>query len=129
MGSLLLPDLRVDSRRGLPPGKAGRVEPRETQLARLKTDVRSRGWPRVRREAWTAGGVSSGAPTPPACLGAELHPAPPPPSLRKRHPSTVTASIQRPLLLSTPATERVPRAPYERPCRLEPRPERSETRV
>ena len=36
MGSLLLPDLRVDSRRGLPPGKAGRVEPRETQLARLK---------------------------------------------------------------------------------------------
>ena len=78
MGSLLLPDLRVDSRRGLPPGKAGRVEPRETQLARLKTDVRSRGWPRVRREAWTAGGVSSGAPTPPACLGAELYPAPPP---------------------------------------------------
>ena len=36
MGSLLLPALRVDSRRGLPPGKAGRVDSWETQKTRLK---------------------------------------------------------------------------------------------
>jgi hypothetical protein len=92
LGSLLLPALRVDSRRGLPPGKAGRVDPRETQKIRLKrTSAEVAAGGRVVRLGRSGGFGFVGAPY----VTSQSLTSPSPPHALKA-PFQVTASTQRP---------------------------------
>ena len=123
MGSLLLPDLRVDSRRGLPPGKAGRVDPRETQTARLKRMSAT-----AAEDAGAWEGSDGRGDTSPLRSSSRPSPRASPP---EKHPSRLRP---RPSGHTPPAPGGggFRTRPYERPRRPrapQPGPERSETRV
>ncbi len=109
-------------RRGLPPGKAGRVDPRETQKARLKrTSATAAEDAAARVGSGRFGGPGDARPS-----QSSSRPCAPAPPRHEKHPFPVTASSQRP---PTPPPlcsggGRVPHPPYERPRRprANPRP-------
>ena len=103
MGSLLLPDLRVDSRRGLPPGKAGRVELSGDSDGPSETNVRHGGGGRGRAGRFGR----SGDATPPPVFEPTFAPRLP----ARKAPFPVTASTQRPPTPSAPAEEGSARVP------------------